>query len=155
MKNPSKKIRRRPTVKNFLMGVAGGILIVLTVAALAGCGGGKGGGGKGGGDGDVIKMEQVYNDWDSNAAAAATKYVDKDLSIKGEVYEVNSVYVRLWKGNGSIFFSATCSDLPDDEVLELKKGDEVTISGYCYDGNDITGISLRDCYIGTTPPEAD
>ena len=99
----------------------------------------------------MIKAADLYQAYNDDETAADELYLDKLLEVTGEVSVSRNVlgtfYVIL--GQESLFdvwgIQCTMRDINDARLYELKKGDEVTIRGYC-DGYRVD-VVLRDCVL--------
>lgn len=97
-----------------------------------------------------VELSEAY---DENEVKADKKYKDKTIKLKGEVTEISTVlndsYVSLQGGGdyGILFVNCYFGQNQTDDLAELSKGDEVTITGTC-DGTIVGGYpSLRKCEI--------
>lgn len=83
----------------------------------------------------IIAVDEILSDFENDEEKANTKFTDKIIELKGVIAEIttqdNATTITLMSQN----FDATviCSLLPEEtpNVLEYKKGDEISLKGIC------------------------
>lgn len=100
-----------------------------------------------------VDAKQILKDFDGNEAAADAKYEGQTLRVTGEVVKVDTEFfdedeyvVQVGSGAQFEFLTVNCNDLSSEEVIDLSKGDDITVMGDFDDGGDL-GVEIKDCAV--------
>lgn len=100
-----------------------------------------------------VAAAALLKDFEGNEAAADAKYNGKTLEVSGVVSKVDTEfideeeYVVQINGGGDFeFLSVNCDDQSSDAVVNLSKGQDITVVGDFEDGGDL-GVELDNCTI--------
>jgi hypothetical protein len=91
----------------------------------------------------TVTAEAVMKEFAADTSAAAKKYLDRDLIVRGTVVDLiatDGSFLAKLAGEG--LFRVSCS-MDEDEFKTLKKGDKVTIKGEAgiFNQNELTLVS--------------
>ncbi len=93
-----------------------------------------------------VTVSEMVSDLESNAMKAESKYKGQYIEITGELSNIDSSgkYISLSPEEFSMY-NVQCylkSDEQKEKVMEMTKGDKVTLRGKCKDVGEIMGYSL-------------
>ena len=97
---------------------------------------------------EQVNIDDLYNELNTNPAAAKEKYKDKWVEIIGRVDVIDSdlKYIGVYSTSSEFNFDNVHSTLKTDDVKEIVKtvsiGDVVTIRGKITDAGEILGYYL-------------
>jgi hypothetical protein len=95
----------------------------------------------------VVKAAAFADEFDANQVAAEAKYKDKIVRTTAKISNINDGRVALDPGQAELSLTQlSCTDVPDDALLKLKKGATVTITGKVT-GQTIGVITFEDCTV--------
>jgi hypothetical protein len=95
----------------------------------------------------VVKAAAFADEFDANQVAAEAKYKGKIVRTTAKISNINDGRVALDPGQAELSLTQlSCTDVPDDVVLKLKKGATVTITGKVT-GQMIGVITFEDCTV--------
>jgi len=94
-------------------------------------------------------VSQMVSDMDNNPMSAKDRYLDKDLQITGIITKIDSkgknFYIGVSSSSG-LSDSVYCSVETEDQrqkLMNLSKGNSVTVRGNCYSARELLGYSIR------------
>lgn len=94
-------------------------------------------------------VSQMVSDMDNNPMSAKDRYLDKDLQITGIITKIDSkgknFYIGVSSSSG-VSDSVYCSVETEDQrqkLMNLSKGNSVTVRGNCYSARELLGYSIR------------
>lgn len=95
----------------------------------------------------VVSVNQMMQDLNDNAMGASENYKDKYLEITGrlDVIDSNGKYISLYPDDEFALTGVQCYIKNDDQkntVMNMAKGDMVTLRGKCTDVGEVLGYSL-------------
>lgn len=96
----------------------------------------------------TVKADVFAAEFDANQVAAEAKYKGKVVRTTAKISNINDGRVSLNPFPPDVFSltQISCNDVPDAQVLKLKKGTEVTITGKVT-GQTIGVIDFQDCTV--------
>jgi hypothetical protein len=104
---------------------------------------------------EIVDMDisTIFDEVESNELAANRKYMNKVVRISGviqgiseETYDKGVFYLEIDNGEQYEYNSIRCYGLPEDVMLSLSKGENITILGICNSFNTFS-ISVVDTQI--------
>jgi hypothetical protein len=106
---------------------------------------------------EIVDMDisTIFDEVESNELAATKKYMNKVVRVSGvikgiseETYDKGVFYLEIDNGEQYEYNSIRCYGLPEDVMLSLSKGENITILGICNSFNTFS-ISVVDTQIET------
>lgn len=81
----------------------------------------------------VISPQELLAAYETDEAAADTKYLDKIIEVKGKVSVINEVEKggSLSLDTGSPMAAVICEFESKESISSVKVGDEVVVKGFC------------------------
>jgi hypothetical protein len=97
----------------------------------------------------AVQAVDILAEFEANEAAADAKYKGKTIRVTGfvdkvdtEIFDSNEYVVQIGGGTDFEFFTVNADDQKSEDVVDLKKGDKITVEGEFEDGGDL-GVEMK------------